>query len=211
MTDAAAQAKALTPKAPPEPVVTPPPVGGPVETEKEKQVRIDNQLKALARLRESISKESVNEKIRKSITTKNRSSKPEEAVVVPGVGKIQYHAGVFGGRYTYWNEKGEEIKTLEEFNNLRIEEDKKLQKQQIQLMNERPDLLSSAYTESSLLQTSAEVGATERSMMSKPLVVSVPVPSAAAGDKKGNDSMLVTSLSAAGGVTPSWLKNANLS
>jgi len=210
MTDAAAQAKAITPKAKPDPVVTPSPVGGPRETEKEKQVRIDNQLKAIARLRESVSGKSITEAIRKSITTQNRSSKPEEAVVVPGVGKIQYHAGVFGGKYTFWNEKGEEIKTLEEFNNLRMEEDKKLQKQQIQLMNERPDLLSSAYTESSLLQTSAEVGAAERSMMSKPLVVSVPVPSAA-GDKKGNDSMLATSLAGASNVTPSWLKNLNLS
>jgi murein DD-endopeptidase MepM/ murein hydrolase activator NlpD len=201
MTDTAAQAKSITPKA--EPVVTPEPGS---ETEKEKQVRIDNQLKNIAKLRESLSAGSVNRKMRESFKDKSRSSKPEEAVIVDGVGKIQYHAGVFGGKHTYWDENGNQIKTLEEFNNLRIEQDKKLQKQQIKLMNERPDLLSSAVTTPDVLQTSAVVNANERHMLTKAVVVSVPTPSTAGG-KTGGDTVLAHSGAASGDITPSWLLN----
>ena len=77
-------------------------------------------------------------------------------------------------------------------------------------MDERPDLVSSASIEPDVLRTSAVVGANERSMLTKAVVVSVPREESGGANKTDN-VVMATGMAANGNITPSWLLNKSLS
>lgn len=193
-------------------VETPESAAGPQETAGEKRARIDNQLKHIKQIRGGFT--DMTAKLQEHfapIVKEGRSSKSEEDFDVPGVGKIRYFNNGFIKKYTYFDNNGKEVSS-EEFMKAVGAEDKRLQEEQVRLMNERPDQrLSSASTQPEVLQASAIVSANERQSQLQPAIVTMPIQESQQSSGSSQPIMASTMAGASGAqITPGWLLNSVL-
>lgn len=200
------------PVTPEQPVGETPEAAGPQETAGEKRLRIDNQLKHIKQIRGGFTDMSA--KLQEHfapIVKEGRSSKSEEDFDVPGVGKIRYFNNGFIKKYTYFNKNGKEVSS-EEFMKAVGAEDKRLQEEQVRLMNERPDQrLSSASTQPEVLQASALVSANDRQSQLQPAIVTMPIQESQQSSGSNQPIMASTMAGASGAqITPGWILNSVL-
>ena len=144
-----------------------------------------------------------------------RSSKPEEDVVIPGVGRMRYFDNGFLKKFTYFDVNGNEIDD-KTFMQLIKKRDSELENKQKQLLEQigttREELkISSASTQPEVLQASAIVSANERQSQLQPAIVTMPIQE----KQQSNGSsqpILASSMTGASGsqITPGWLLNSVL-
>ena len=144
-----------------------------------------------------------------------RSSKSNEDLVIPGVGKMRYFDNGFIKKFTYFNLNGNEIDE-KSFMQLIEKRDNELENKQKELLEKigtaREELnISSASTPPEVLQASAIVSANERQSQLQPAIVTMPIQESQQSSGSSQPIMASTMAGASGSqITPGWLLNSVL-
>jgi murein DD-endopeptidase MepM/ murein hydrolase activator NlpD len=144
-----------------------------------------------------------------------RSSKSNEDLVIPGVGKMRYFDNGFIKKFTYFNLNGNEIDE-KAFMQLIEKRDDELENKQVELLEKigtaREELnISSASTQPEVLQASALVSANERQSQLQPAIVTMPIQESQQSNGSSQPIMASTMAGASGSqITPGWLLNSVL-
>ena len=136
-----------------------------------------------------------------------RSSKPNEDVVIPGVGRMRYFDNGIIKKFTYFNLNGNEIDE-KSFLQLIEKRDSELENKQKELLEKigttREELqVSSASTNPDVLRTSAQTDAADRAAKTQVAFLNTPVPQKQQGGSS-DSSAILAALGSASSSPRSW-------